>query len=165
VEIIIENNQNCVLVDSDLENLIRDTIIHALEYERFNKAVEISVTLVNNEQIREINKEFRDKDSVTDVLSFPMLEFDEEYRVMHEHHIGDYNYDEDVLLLGDIVISLEKAKEQAQEYGHSFEREVGFLTAHSMLHLLGYDHEEPSKAKVMRYKEEQILQKIGLVRE
>ncbi|MDK2798659.1 MAG: putative rRNA maturation factor [Clostridiales bacterium] len=164
VKLIIENNQQDIVMDEQLQKLIQDAVKAVLEYEDFRQAVEVSVTLVNNDQIKEINKEFRGKDMITDVLSFPILQFDEEQNILKEYNIGDYDYDEDLLLLGDIVISLEKAKTQAKEYGHTFEREVGFLTVHSMFHLLGYDHEKESMAKVMRYKEEQVLKKLSLNR-
>ncbi len=164
VELVLENMQGIMAVSDQLKTLIKDVIIQALEAEAFNEAVEISVSLVDNEQIKEINREHRRKDAVTDVLSFPMLQFDEEHHVISEYNIGDYNYDEALLVLGDIVISMERAKQQAMEYGHSFEREIGFLTAHSMFHLLGYDHEAASEAKIMRSKEEAVLQKLGLTR-
>lgn len=164
VDLIIENAQNDILVDEKLEKIISDVVAAVLDEEDFNKAVEISVTFVNNERIKEINREHRNKDVATDVLSFPMLEFDEIGKINSDYHMGDYNYDEDVLMLGDIVISLEKAKQQADEYGHSFEREIGFLTAHSMFHLLGYDHETPQEEETMRSKEELVLQKLGLKR-
>lgn len=165
LEIIIENNQEKVMVDNDLNELIRKAIGAVLDFEDFQEDVEISITLVNNEQIKEINKEYREKDAVTDVLSFPMLNFDEHRNIVDEYNIGDYNYDDELLLLGDIVLSLERAKEQAQEYGHSFEREVGFLTVHSMFHLLGYDHQDDADERIMRDKEKQVLDKLGLVRE
>ncbi len=164
-EILLENSQNIIEVDEKLKELIENAIGAVLDFEGFDQDVEISITLVDNEQIREINREYRNKDAETDVLSFPMLEFDEKREIIPMHQEGDYNRDENVLVLGDIVISLEKAREQAQEYGHSFEREVGFLTVHSVFHLLGYDHEEEEQAKEMREKEEQVLQKLNLVRE
>jgi len=164
VELIIENSQSRIAVDDKLEKMIKAVVLAAISLEKFQKPVEISVTLVDNEQIREINREYRDKDMVTDVLSFPMLEFDENHQLIAEYEVGDYNYDDEVLLLGDIVISLERAKEQAEEYGHSFEREVGFLTAHSMFHLFGYDHENEHDREVMRSREEAVLEELGLTR-
>ncbi|MEG1869713.1 MAG: rRNA maturation RNase YbeY, partial [Oscillospiraceae bacterium] len=117
---------------------------------------EVSVSFINNEQIRQLNKEFRAKDIPTDVLSFPLGQ-DGEY---------DKNVDTDAYVLGDIAISIEKAMEQAELYGHSLQREIAFLTVHSMLHLLGYDHEEGGLAAVrMREKEESILKKLGLSRD
>ena len=126
----------------------------ALECEEFEESASVDVTLVSNKKIREYNRDFRDIDRVTDVLSFPMGENDE----------YDVDPESGCCLLGDIVISLEKAAEQAEEYGHSFEREVGFLTVHSMLHLLGYDHIDEKDGDVMRAHEKIILDKIGLTR-
>lgn len=153
------------MIDRNLESLISKSIKTVLEFEEFKKDVEVSVTLVNNEQIKEINKQYRAKNSVTDVLSFPMLNFDNNGNVVEEYTAGDYNLDDKLLVLGDIVLSLERAAEQAEEYGHSFEREIGFLTVHSMFHLLGYDHAEESDAQEMRDKEEQVLHELSLTRE
>ena len=111
------------------------------------------MTFVDNNRIHELNKEYRDKDSATDVLSFPLGEN------------GEYDIDEDngCKLLGDIVISMERAMEQAELYGHSLQREVAYLTVHSMLHLLGYDHEKSGMDRVrMREKEEWVMTQLGL---
>lgn len=111
------------------------------------------MTFVNNEQIRELNHQYREKDVPTDVLSFPM----------GENGQYDENHDTGAKILGDIVLSMEKAVEQADRYGHSLEREVGYLCAHSMLHLLGYDHEQGGMDRVrMREKEEQVMTQLGL---
>ena len=111
------------------------------------------MSFVDNEQIREMNAQYRGKDAETDVLSFPM----------GENGNYDVNHETGAKILGDIVISMPKAVEQAKTYGHSLEREVGFLTAHSMLHLLGYDHEEGGLARVrMREKEEYVMRQLGL---
>ena len=121
--------------------------------EEFPGSVEVSVTLVNNEQIRELNSKYRKKDTDTDVLSFPMGEN------------GKYDIDPNTgaKMLGDIVISMEKAVEQAERFGHSLQREVGYLTAHSMLHLLGYDHEDNGLQRLrMREKEEKVMTLLGL---
>lgn len=158
-EIFFENTQDKHSVDEKLQELVQTVADTALEYEGFDKKSEISVLFVDNEQIREINNDFRQIDSATDVLSFPMLSFDGTKVV---DGIGDSYLG--TVVLGDIVLSLERATSQAEEYGHSFEREVGFLVCHSVLHLLGYDHEEESERAVMREKEEAILDKIGLTR-
>ena len=139
------------------EKVIESVALHALEYEKFSKECEISVSIVDNEEIREINKQFRGIDRPTDVLSFPQLTFE-------EGEIPDKN-ENDEIVLGDIIISLERAAEQAEEYGHSLKREVAFLTAHSMLHLLGYDHMEPEEEKVMFAKQKEILEIAGIPRE
>lgn len=158
-EIFFEDTQDKHLVDEKLQQLVQNVAETALEHEGFNKKSEISVLFVDNEQIREINNDFRQIYSATDVLSFPMLSFDGT-KVVDD--IGDSYLG--TVVLGDIVLSLERAAAQAEEYGHSFEREVGFLVCHSVLHLLGYDHEEESERAVMREKEEAILEKIGLTR-
>ena len=158
-EIFFENTQDKHKVDDALTNLVQKVADTALEYENFDKKSEISVLFVDDEQIREINNDFRQIDSATDVLSFPMLSFDGT-KVIDD--VGDSYLG--TVVLGDIVLSLERAQAQAQEYGHSFEREVGFLVCHSVLHLLGYDHENEDERTVMREKEEGILEKIGLTR-
>ena len=133
--------------------LIRRCCNAVLRMEKFEGPAEISVTFVNNEQIHELNRQYRGKDMPTDVLSFPM----------GENGVYDVNHDTGAKILGDIVISMEKAVEQAKRYDHSLEREVGYLTAHSMLHLLGYDHETSGLDRVrMREKEEQVMTQLGL---
>ena len=122
---------------------------------------QISVTLTDNDAIRQINKEQRGIDRPTDVLSFPMLEFDENGMFDDE-----YDMDGDMVMLGDIVISMERAREQAKEYGHSFLREAAFLTAHSMLHLLGYDHVDDKEGEeIMCRKQEKVLTSLGITRD
>lgn len=158
-DIFFENTQDKHAVDDTLQDLVQTVVDAALAYEEFNKKTEVSVLFVDNEQIKEINNDFRKIDSPTDVLSFPMLNF-EGGKVIES--VGDTYLG--TVVLGDIVISLERAEAQAEEYGHSFEREVGFLVCHSVLHLLGYDHEEEDERTVMREKEEAILDKIGLTR-
>ena len=154
-KVLITNEQNAVKVPSGLRILIRRSCNAVLEYENFDGPAEISVTFVDNARIHELNKQYRDKDAPTDVLSFPMAEN------------GEYDIDEDngCKILGDIVISMERAMEQAELYGHSLQREVAYLTVHSMLHLLGYDHldEGPMKAQ-MRRREEHILEGLGIRR-
>ncbi|SEN04597.1 rRNA maturation RNase YbeY [Lihuaxuella thermophila] len=117
--------------------------------------VEVSVTIVDNGAIRQMNKEYRKVDRPTDVLSFPLWDPEEEWVIAEE---------EEAVSLGDIVISLPKAKEQASEYGHSLERELGFLAVHGFLHLLGYDHETKEEEEEMFQRQEEILGRIGLQR-
>ena len=155
VKVIISNDQKAVRVPSGVRLLIRRCCHAVLELERFSGSAEISVRFVDNEMIRALNLQFRGIDSATDVLSFPLGE-DGQY---------DVNPDTGAFLLGDIVISVPRAMEQAEEYGHSLEREIGFLTVHSTLHLLGYDHVEGGLQAVrMREKEEQVLSQLGLKR-
>ena len=117
----------------NLKSIVRKAILETLEYEGFEECAEVSVTFCDNEYIKGINSEFRNKDSATDVLSFPMYDFYED--------IEPETNPDGSISLGDIVVSLERAAEQAREIGNSFEREVAFLVIHSTLHLLGYDHE------------------------
>lgn len=153
VRVIITNNQKAVKIPTGVRMLIRRCCHAVLRMEGFEDPAEISVTFVDNEQIRELNAQYRDKDSVTDVLSFPM----------GENGVYDTNMDTGAKILGDIVISMETAMEQAKRYDHSLEREVGYLTAHSMLHLLGYDHEQGGLERVrMREKEEFVMAQLGL---
>ncbi len=153
IRVIISNRQKAVKIPTGLRMLIRRCCHAVLLLEGFQDSAEISVTFVDNEQIREMNRQYRDKDAETDVLSFPMGD-NGEY---------DVNHATGAKILGDIVLSVPKAMEQAKLYGHSLEREIGYLTAHSMLHLLGYDHEEGGLARVrMREKEETVMQQLGL---
>lgn len=138
----------------NIAELIERCTSAALEEENIEDDAEISVTFVDNERIRELNKEFRDIDRETDVLSFP-LGGDEGYEV---------NPDTDAILLGDIVISLERAKTQSEEYDHSYVREVAFLITHSLFHLLGYDHITPEEEKEMFEKQEKVLTKLNITR-
>ena len=156
VKVYIKNNQNAVKIPVKLRMLIRRCCQAVLTYENFQGNAEVSVSFVDNKEIRQLNKIYRDKDKSTDVLSFPLGE-DGHY---------DMNNETGAYLLGDVVISLETAVKQAYVYGHSLEREVGFLTVHSMLHLLGYDHEtSPLDASIMHEKEEMILSSIGVSRD
>ena len=166
-KVLITNSQKAVKVPSGLRILIRRACNAVLEYEHFDRPAEISVTFVDNNRIHELNNEYRHKDIAelnnqyrnkpmpTDVLSFPLGEN------------GKYDIDENngCMMLGDIVISMERAMEQANLYGHPLQREVAFLTVHSMLHLLGYDHENGGlEAMRMREKEEAVLLQLGLPR-
>ena len=154
-QVRLTNDQNVIKIPSGLRILIRRSCNAVLDFEKFDGPAEISVTFVDNNRIHELNLEYRNKDSATDVLSFPMGEN------------GEYDIDEDngCKILGDIVISMERATEQAELYGHSLQREVAYLTVHSMLHLLGYDHEAGGLEAVrMREKEEAVLIQLGLPR-
>ena len=154
VRVIITDGQKKVRIPTGLRMLVRRACIAVLREEKFEGNAEVCVTFVDNEEIHRLNKEFREKDSATDVLSFPL----------GENGIYDVNPDTGAKQLGDVVISLERAEEQAAEFGHSLQREVCYLTVHSMLHLLGYDHMEPDEKAVMRKKEESVMSLIGLTR-
>lgn len=165
--IYIDNRQASIMVDERLENLLEKTIEFTLSEEGVNQNIQISIIIVDNKEIAEINNEFRGINKATDVLSFPMLEFPE-HRVFKEVYKGkefdDSYMDGEELVLGDMAISLEKAREQCEEYGHSYEREVAYLTVHSILHLLGYDHMEDEDKIIMRNREEDILNKLNIKR-
>lgn len=148
------NEQDKLTPPEDIEQLIEKCTAAALAEEEIEDDAEVSVTLVDNARIREMNAEFRGIDRETDVLSFPLGD-EEGFEV---------DPDTDAILLGDIVISLEKAKSQADEYGHSFRREVAFLITHSLFHLLGYDHMNEDEEKEMFAKQEKVLQKLGITR-
>ncbi len=151
--VIITNQQKAVKIPTGVRMLIRRTCNAVLKMEQFEGSAEVSVTFVDNEQIRELNRQYRNKDAATDVLSFPM----------GENGVYDVNHATGAKILGDVVISVPRAMEQAERFGHSLEREMGYLTAHSMLHLLGYDHENGGLEKVrMREKEELVMSQLGL---
>lgn len=152
IRVVITNSQKTVKIPTGVRMLVRRCCNAVLKMENFEGPAEISVTFVDNEQIKELNTQYRDKPIETDVLSFPMG--------------CDGKYDTDpqtgAQILGDVVISMEKALEQSELFGHSFQREVGYLTAHSVLHLLGYDHMEPLDKVHMREKEEHVMDMLGL---
>lgn len=156
-KIYYANEQKIVKIPLSLRSLINRVVKATLENESFGKDAEVSVSFVDNETIHKLNLEYRGKDKPTDVLSFPMTDGDEEN--------GDIDLSTGAVMLGDIIISAEKAMEQANEYGHGIEREICFLAVHSTLHLLGYDHEtSEDDEKYMNQTQEAILQKIGLTR-
>ena len=155
IKVIISNEQKDIKIPTGVRMLVRRCCNAALRQENFEGSAEISVTFVNNEQIHKLNLEHRNIDRETDVLSFPL----------GENGVYDINHDTGAKMLGDIVISIEKAFAQAEEYGHPLQREIAFLTVHSLLHLLGYDHENGGLEAVhMREKEESVLTQLGLKR-
>lgn len=155
VKVNIMNNQKAVVLPTGLRLLVRKVCTAALKEQEFESDAEVNVTFVDDETIHKYNKQFRDVDSSTDVLSFPL----------GENGNYDTNPETGMLQLGDIVISLEHATVQAKEYDHSFEREVGYLTVHSMMHLLGYDHVNGGpEAADMRYHEESVMEMLQLKR-
>lgn len=155
--ICFSNEQDKEKASSELKCLVKAAIYAALEYEDFEKSAELSVTFTDNEGIREINLENRDINAPTDVLSFPIMSI--------EDHDADIDRSNGAVMLGDIVLNLERARAQAAEYGHSYTREVAFLTVHSVLHLLGYDHltsEEDDRD--MRARQDAVLDMMGISR-
>ena len=152
MEIIFDDRQTYKKIDEDILDKVERVMLAVLDYEDYDDNYEVSLSFVDNEEIRNLNRDFRNIDRVTDVLSFPMLsddEFDIEYEVES---------------LGDIVISIQRADEQAEEFDHSLEREICFLVCHSMFHLLGYDHMEEEEAKDMHRREEEVLNGLDITR-
>jgi len=147
LEIQIDNRQNKVQLDEDIIPLIENAIKAVLELEGKPLDYEVSISFVDNEEIRELNRLYRNVDKETDVLSFPMEE-------------GEDNYS--MNMLGDIVISLEKALEQSIEYNHSLTREIIYLTVHSMFHLLGYDHMNDEDRLIMRNREKEVMKSLKI---
>ena len=152
IKVIITNKQKAVKIPTAIRMLVRRCCNAVLKLENFEGPAEISVTFTDNEGIRELNRQYRDKDIDTDVLSFPM----------GENGVYDVDMETGAKILGDVVISMEKARDQAERFGHSFQREVGYLTAHSVLHLLGYDHIDNLEKVRMREKEELVMDQLGL---
>ena len=152
MEIILDDRQDKIKVSEDLLEKIHDIIVESLHYEGYDDNYEVSLSFVDNEEIHELNRQYRGVDRATDVLSFPLLTDDFDVEIEEES-------------LGDIVISLERALEQSEEYNHSFEREVCFLVCHSMFHLLCYDHDTEENTKDMRKREEDVLNKLNITRE
>lgn len=155
---MVEINYNNIETMEREEVIIKKVVQAVLEEEKIIHELYINITLTNNEEIHKINKQYRQVDRPTDVLSFPMYEREEIPLLREKQKI---NAEE---ILGDIIISIHKVKEQSEEYGHSFERELAYLTTHGMLHLLGYDHMIEEEKEQMRSKEEKILEKLNIMR-
>jgi len=155
VKVVIANDQTEVKIPTGIRMLVRRCCTAALVLEEFPRDAEVSVRFVDDAEIQRLNAKHRQVDDITDVLSFPLAEGAEQ----------EHNPETGAQLLGDIVISMPRAVEQAEQYGHSLQREVGFLTVHSTLHLLGYDHAGGGLEQVrMREKEEAVLTRLGLRR-
>ncbi|MCD7738829.1 MAG: rRNA maturation RNase YbeY [Lachnospiraceae bacterium] len=156
-------------VDFDAEALACTVVEQAADMEQIPYEFEVNLTLVDSEEIRRINRDFRGIDSPTDVLSFPNLDFPApgDFSLLEEEsREADYfDMDSGLLLLGDIVINVDRVFSQAEEYGHSLKREYAFLIAHSMLHLCGYDHMEPTDAALMEEKQNGVLNALGITRD
>ena len=163
--ILVENEAKRVL-DFDYEEVIKNVVKRVVDTENCPYEVEVNVLLTNNEEIHEANRDFRNIDRPTDVLSFPMVDYDfpADFSLVNESPECYLNPETDELVLGDIMISVDKVYEQAEEYGHSRKREFAFLIAHSMLHLLGYDHMEDEERVVMEAKQEAVLEALGITR-
>ncbi|NLM09525.1 MAG: rRNA maturation RNase YbeY [Clostridiaceae bacterium] len=162
MKIVVQNKlKKRYLPIKDIKALFMEAINAAMENEQVQFPVLISILLVENDEIQRINLQYREKDSVTDVLSFPMLDMEDGVFISEP---GEMDMDQGRLFLGDIVISVPKAIEQAKAYGHSVERELAFLVTHGLLHLLGYDHNIPEREQKMKKRQEAALSSIGLPR-
>lgn len=172
---IYYDNQTDYEFDFDYKKVANDVITKTLFHEQFKYDVEVSITFVNEESIREINKEYRDLDKSTDVLSFPMIEYDSDYSRISDRKEEMYDFlidvidiknpDTDEIILGDIVLCVPVIINQAKEYNHSILREYAFLIVHSMLHLLGFDHIEEDERIIMENKQNQILESLSITRD
>lgn len=163
-----DNRQNKLEVTKEFIEKLSEVCDFALKEEELDREYQISLLFVDNNEIREINEESRGINKETDVLSFPMIDYEKGkvYKDMYKCYDFDETYmDGNELVLGDMVLSLEKAREQSLEYNHSYEREVCYLVVHSILHLLGYDHMEDDEKIIMRKREEEILNKLNIIRE
>ena len=166
--IYVDNRQEKIEVDEKLVDLLKNVIEFALKEEEVDVECEVSLLFVDNDEMREINNETRGIDRATDVLSFPMLDYENKkvFKEMYKNYeFSQSDCDGEELVLGDVVLSLEKALEQSKEFNHSFEREASYLVVHSILHLLGYDHMEEDDKVIMRKREEEILNKLNITRE
>ncbi|KAB1439581.1 rRNA maturation RNase YbeY [Candidatus Galacturonibacter soehngenii] len=152
--------------DFDYKEMIHRVINEVLDYEACPYESEVNLILTDNEEIHKINKEYRDIDRPTDVLSFPMIDFEiaGDFSLVEEKEEDYFNPETGELVLGDIIISIDKVLEQATNYNHSVMREFAFLIAHSVLHLCGYDHMEPEEARTMEAKQRAILEKLNILR-
>jgi len=165
--IFIDNRQNKIKVTQELERAIEDIIEYTLNEEKLFIDNEVSVIFIDNQEIKKINSKYRGINEVTDVLSFPMLDYPKD-RVFKDVYL-DYEFDQsdlndERLVIGDVALSLEKSMLQSEEFGHSFLRECTYLTVHSILHLLGYDHMEEEQKNIMRKREEEILSNFKISR-
>ncbi|CAK7071079.1 rRNA maturation RNase YbeY [Tissierella sp.] len=150
MEIFIDNRQDKVEINEEISEIIQKVVNEVLSFENKSLDCEVSVSFVDNQEIKELNREYRGVDKDTDVLSFPMK---------------DEFFIEGPILLGDIIISMEKALEQSEDFGHSLYREIAYLTAHSMFHLLGYDHMEDEEKGIMREKEKEIMKRLKIFKD
>ncbi|MCR5256139.1 MAG: rRNA maturation RNase YbeY [Acetatifactor sp.] len=153
--------------DFDMKAVAEAVAEEVLDSEGCDYEVQINLLLTDNDGIHEYNKQFRDIDRETDVLSFPNLDFEVPalFDIPEDMEADYFDPETGELILGDIIISKDRVLEQAENYGHSVKREFAFLVAHSMLHLCGYDHMEPEESKVMESKQEAVLQKLGITRD
>lgn len=156
METMIINQQNKIDFTREMQQLIKKVVNTVENLENLPENTEVSIVIVDNSYMQELNHIYRGQNCPTDVLSFAMNELGEDE--------PDFDYDEGINLLGDIIVSLEQAMVQCEEYGHSLERELGYLVTHGMLHLIGYDHETEDEQKTMRQLEERVMNLVKLER-
>ncbi len=157
----MELYDECNYYDEEIHKNLENTITTAFSYLKPDFDLVVNVSIVSEEEIKELNRDNRQVDAVTDVLSFPMLEWSEPEKLMFDIAECDYDPDTNCVFLGDIILCKQRIEEQAKEYGHSLLRESVYLTLHGVLHLMGYDHIEEEDKKIMRKKEEEILKILG----
>lgn len=160
-------NETSVTFPFSVEQIVEQVVEAVLDAENCPYEVQVNVLLTDNDGIHNFNRDYRGVDSETDVLSFPNLAFEKEgeFEIAEEEEADCFEPDTGELILGDIIISVDKVKEQAENYGHSMKREFAFLVAHSMYHLCGYDHMEPNEAAIMEQRQEAILESLGITRD
>lgn len=153
-------------LEFDYESLVKKVMEACMDYEECPYEAEINLLFTNDEEIQQINQEYREIDKPTDVLSFPLIEYETpgDFSKLEEDVFDCFHPETGELLLGDIVISVDRAKQQAAEYGHTLEREIAFLTAHSMFHLFGYDHMEDEERILMEKKQNEVLAQLQILR-
>lgn len=163
---IFFENETDEMMDFDYEGLLAEVVREALRQEECPYEAEVAITLTDAEGIQSMNREYRGIDKVTDVLSFPMLDYEvpSDFSCVKEENLMQFNPDSGELILGDIVLCVSRAREQAMEYGHTLSRELAFLTAHSMMHLCGYDHIKEEERMLMEQRQEQVLDNLGITR-
>lgn len=160
-------NETEIRFDFDIKEILDMVMEKVLRQEKCPYEAQVNLLVTDNEGIREYNRRYREVDASTDVLSFPMISYETEagFSVAEEQEADCFDPESGELLLGDIIISADKVKEQAKKFGHSEKREFAFLVAHSMLHLCGYDHMEKEEAQVMESRQEQVLEELGITRD
>ena len=160
-------NEAAEQFDFDMKEILDKIIEKVLDTEKCPYEAQVNLLVTDNEGIREYNRQYRDIDSATDVLSFPMIAFETEsdFSAVEDQEADYFDPESGELILGDIIISADKVKEQAAKFGHSEKREFAFLTAHSLLHLCGYDHMTDEEAKIMEGKQEEVLAELGILRD
>ncbi|MBD5396264.1 MAG: rRNA maturation RNase YbeY [Lachnospiraceae bacterium] len=160
-------NEAAEQFDFDMKEILDKIMEKVLDTEKCPYEAQVNLLVTDNEGIREYNRQYRDIDSATDVLSFPMIAFETEsdFSAVEDQEADYFDPESGELILGDIIISADKVKEQAAKFGHSEKREFAFLTAHSLLHLCGYDHMTDEEAKIMEGKQEEVLAELGILRD